>query len=238
MQFTFDSQNPTELRAVEAAVAVLVSGLATPERLILEDVVAKMKDLPGAVVSDDGLTVTGSGTVETIRFDTLDAVASINPTHENCEGVDFPELAESLQAALEVDSAGQPWDAELHSSTRSKLQDGTWRKLRTAAQKAAATKAFDGLVAAPVPPIPPAASNGELPDLEPTRQALNTIAPPAPPATDVVTMNQIWALISGNKATLNDVLAAAQRMGFADLGAVAQTATAEQRAALLKELTV
>ncbi|WP_288076024.1 hypothetical protein [Pseudomonas sp.] len=63
--------------------------------------------------------------------------------------------------------------------------------------------------------------------------------PPAPPAPtgEVITMNEIWALITNGKSTLDKVLTAAQAMGFTDLGAVAQTATAEQRAALFGALT-
>lgn len=127
----------------------------------------------------------------------------------------------------DLDSAGQPWDPEQHSSTRSKLQDGTWKKKRgqKAPEPDTAPRGTDsigaepisGAAAYPATPVPP--------------------TPPAPPAAEVVTMNQIWGLITNKTHTLDQVLAAAQAMGFADLGAVAQTATAEQRGGLLAKLT-
>lgn len=53
------------------------------------------------------------------------------------------------QPAEELDSAGQPWNAELHASTKSKNGDGTWKKRRGAAQT-------DMPAAPAVPPVPPA----------------------------------------------------------------------------------
>lgn len=115
---------------------------------------------------------------------------------------------EVATASIEVDSTGAEWDPELHASTKAKNQDGTWKKRRGAG------KAEDA-------PEPPA-----LPPL-----------PPTDPAATLVTMNDIYALITNGKAVLNDVIAAAQAMGFADVGAFSRDATPEQRAQLLRELT-
>lgn len=130
-----------------------------------------------------------------------------------------------IVSGVEVDSAGQPWDPEQHSSTRSKLQDGTWKKKRGAAKATERVEEDPDMQAMheeimrsdPPAPVPP--------------------TPPAPPAAEVVTMNQIWALIPAGKSDLDKVKAAAQAMGFADLGVLAQQATNEQRAALLAKLT-
>lgn len=126
------------------------------------------------------------------------------------EANDIKAAFADVQAAPETDSAGAEWNPELHASTKAKNQDGTWKKRRGAG------KAED----APEPPATPS-----LPPL-----------PPAPPST-LVTMNDIYALISGGKCVLNDVIAAAQAMGFADVGAFSRDATPEQRAQLLAQLT-
>ncbi len=39
-----------------------------------------------------------------------------------------PQEQVQTQPNVELDSAGQPWSADLHSSGKTKLQDGTWRK--------------------------------------------------------------------------------------------------------------
>ena len=50
-------------------------------------------------------------------------------------------------SAVEVDSAGEPWDPKLHSAGKTKLDDGTWRRRRNSKPKAEDK---------PVPPPPPA----------------------------------------------------------------------------------
>lgn len=50
-------------------------------------------------------------------------------------------------SAVEVDSAGEPWDPKLHSAGKTKLEDGTWRRRRNSKPKAEVK---------PVPPPPPA----------------------------------------------------------------------------------
>ena len=123
-----------------------------------------------------------------------------------------PPSADEILADFDVGSTGAEWNPELHASTKAKNQDGTWKKRRGAG------KAEDA-------PEPPAATPG-LPPL-----------PPAPPAAPLVTMNDIYALITNNKCVLNDVIAAAQAMGFADVGAFSRDATPEQRTQLLAQLT-
>ena len=124
-----------------------------------------------------------------------------------------------ITPAVEMDSAGAEWNPELHASTKAKNQDGTWKKRRGAGQNVAeiVEKQEQQLGIAQTPSLPP--------------------LPPAPPAAPLVTMNDIYALVANGKALLNDVIAAAQAMGFADVGAFSRDATPEQRAQLLDQLT-
>ena len=123
------------------------------------------------------------------------------------------------EQAEDLDSAGQPWSAELHSSSRAKIADGTWKKRRGAAVAPPATgfvardDAGEPVPAPAAPPVPPA------------------------PTAPLVTMNDIYALVTSGKRTINDVIALAQEVGFADVGAFSRDATPEQRAQLLAQLT-
>ena len=142
------------------------------------------------------------------------------------EVTDAPAVAQSLvepTPAVEMDSAGAEWNPELHASTKAKNQDGTWKKRRGSAQQQVGTDSKQEVeeMLAEEHSAPPA-----LPPL-----------PPTPPAAPLVTMNDIYALISGGKCVLNDVIAAAQAMGFSDVGAFSRDATPEQRAQLLAQLT-
>ena len=104
------------------------------------------------------------------------------------------------QPAEELDSAGQPWNAELHASTKSKNADGTWKKRRGSA--AAETSLPPG---GQVPP--------SVPDAPPP------LPPAAPTATAEPIMPKIFALITSQIVTINQAVEAAQAEGFADLGA-------------------
>ena len=141
----------------------------------------------------------------------------LQPLSDTCETLE--EAAAEFRAeraAIELDSAGQPWNAELHASTKSKNADGTWKKRRGAAQVAEAAAAWDaGIPRAPVaaPPLPPA-------------------APTAEPI-----MPKIFALITSQICTINDAVAAAQAEGFADLGANGLGgAPVEKQLAVLRKL--
>ena len=100
----------------------------------------------------------------------------------------------------ELDSAGQPWNAELHSSSRAKVADGTWKKRRGAAQAATETIAQDDAATlVPMQSAPP--------------------VPPAPTDSAEPIMPKIFALITSQIVTINQAVEAAQAEGFADLGA-------------------
>lgn len=161
-----------------------------------------------------GGSVTGTGTIETPPQN----IPKLEPT-----------------PAVEMDSTGAEWNSELHASTKAKNQDGTWKKRRGAgkADEPTPVQLPEGYgqvshVPVAIEDATPAQVAAALPPLPPT--------PPAP-AAPLVTMNDIYALITNGKAVLNDVIAAAQAMGFADVGAFSRDATPEQRAQLLAQLT-
>ncbi len=74
---------------------------------------------------------------------------------------------------IDVDAAGMPWDGRIHSSSKAKVADGTWRQKRNLdpallSSVTAELKQTMGLGVAVAPPPPPFAAS---------------VAPPAPPAS-------------------------------------------------------
>jgi hypothetical protein len=55
-----------------------------------------------------------------------------DPNNNSLDNLDVVRNATAapIPASAELDSAGLPWDKRIHSSGRTKLQDGTWRKLK------------------------------------------------------------------------------------------------------------
>lgn len=247
LNITITEQTPNNmLRAIRAACNELL-GETTPERQILNEVVLNLKndeqaahhmteanrlnvaansELDQAAASlsahnaeRETLGTAFDKTVETVGAQTVaesllsEPAASGAATAAVLSGLASTALA-PIPTIPETDSTGAEWNPELHASTKTKNTDGTWKKRRGAG------KAED----APEPPAP-------TPGLPPL--------PPAPtaPAAPLVTMNDIYALIPAGKCVLNDVISAAQAMGFADVGAFSRDATPEQRAQLLAQLT-
>ena len=94
-----------------------------------------------------------------------------------------------LDGQHEVDSAGQKWNPEIHSSTKSKTQDGLWRRRKS--------------TATPVVPMPPAAPTvvTEVP-LPPVAPAPVVPMPmPMPPATVASVVDATMRLIMTGKKT-------------------------------------
>lgn len=98
------------------------------------------------------------------------SITIIEPVEDNRQ--DRVPAVHTDEPAEETDSAGQPWSAELHASTKSKNADGTWKKRRGAAVPDAP----------PVPPLPPAAPMATAEPLMPKIFALIT--------SQIVTINQ------------------------------------------------
>lgn len=135
-------------------------------------------------------------------------ITIIEPIEDNRQ--DRVPAVHTDEPAEELDSAGQPWNAELHSSSRAKVADGTWKKRRGAAQ-----------AEPPAVPEAPAA------------------APPLPPAAPTAEpiMPKIFALITSQIVTINQAVEAAQAEGYADLGANGLGgAPVEKQMAVLRKL--
>ena len=100
-----------------------------------------------------------------------------------------------LDGQHEVDSAGQKWNPEIHSSTKSKTQDGLWRRRKS--------------TATPVVPMPPAAPTvvAEVP-LPPVAPAPAIPMPmPMPPATVASVVDATMRLIMSGKKTPQELQA-------------------------------
>lgn len=105
------------------------------------------------------------------------------------EAVPVPVPEAVLGGQHEVDSAGQKWNPEIHSSTKSKTQDGLWRRRKS--------------TATPVVPMPPAAPAvvAEVP-LPPVAPAPAIPMPmPMPPATVASVVDATMRLIMSGKKT-------------------------------------
>lgn len=87
----------------------------------------------------------------------------------------------------EVDAAGVPWDERIHTSTKSTLKDGTWRrksKIDDAFYDEVLAEITGAEQAAPVdaPPAPPAPPSGETEEI--ATDTPDAPAPPAPPSSE------------------------------------------------------
>lgn len=239
MKFEFDSNNATELRAVKAAVAVMIDRLNAPPTAAEWAAAVEVPALhPDNFKSPLVATVTEAQ--QKLEDEQPDLTGAVMPVAI----VDIPGEADMkaapdaiIQNGVEVDSAGQPWNAELHSSSRAKLQDGTWKKKRgvkTIEMLAQETGLTPETVAERLAaPLPPATSNGDfkpeqlpVPPVPPAPPVPVPAAPAAPAPTSAE--GKIWALISGGVVTVNQALEAARAAGLADLGALRQADEAKK----------
>lgn len=116
----------------------------------------------------------------------------------------------SLAIDADTDSAGQKWDAAIHSETRSKVADGTWRKRRTAKGVVSTPALLDASIeSVPVVPMPPAPEPDFVAPAVPPPPA--AIVPPPP----FVTANTFQHLM-----TVVTQLMAAQRINSKVIGDV------------------
>lgn len=86
---------------------------------------------------------------------------------------------------VELDSAGMPWDGRIHSDTKSKIGDGTWRTRRGAdpAVVAAVTAELKAAMGAPAAPSAPAALvASSAPSVPVPPPFVASVAPSVPPA--------------------------------------------------------
>lgn len=90
--------------------------------------------------------------------------------------------AGSTPAGAELDSAGSPWDARIHSSGKSKLQDGTWKLKKgvDAALVQQVTAQNKAILASPLPGNQPPAATQPLNRELPSSAALGSQSPATP----------------------------------------------------------
>lgn len=110
-------------------------------------------------------------------------------------------------AGVELDSAGQPWNELLHSSSREKIKDGTWRKRRNSGNGAASDDVLPLVtppaVAAVAPPPPP-----PLPAVE-TASAAKVYPTSVPTLMPLVT-----AATTSGRVTMVQIAEACQSLGI------------------------
>ena len=142
-----------------------------------------------------------------------------------------PEQIAAAEAALvETDSAGQPWSAELHSSSRAKIADGTWKKRRGTLGRAIDDRGGVENVKVVVENSAGVFNAGF------TMPAAPPVLPVPTPTAEPI-MPKIFALITSQLVTINDAVAAAQAEGYADLGANGLGgAPVEKQLAVLRKL--
>jgi hypothetical protein len=95
--------------------------------------------------------------------------------------------APTSPAAIELDKAGLPWDQRIHSSTKAKVKDGTWRQKRDldpALKKQVEAELIGALKApaAAAPPVAPVAPVVPAPPVAP--ETVAAALPPAAPPTE------------------------------------------------------
>lgn len=89
--------------------------------------------------------------------------------------------APTAAPAVERDSAGMPWDARIHASSKSKIADGTWRSKRNVDDALRATVEAE-LKGAAAPAAPAAPATPAAPAVPPPPAAATPPAAPAAPA--------------------------------------------------------
>lgn len=86
-----------------------------------------------------------------------DVVKSASATMAASQAKEHDGGYEPFQVAaddIELDSAGMPWDARIHASTKTKVKDGTWKKMRGVDEDLVAEVEAE-LAAAPEPEVEP-----------------------------------------------------------------------------------
>jgi hypothetical protein len=168
------------------------------------------------------------------------SIANANPlptAPEEAKGITFPvapivpsppaltdvttEFAALLNPAsgVELDKSGMPWDARIHSESKSKLADGSWRKKRglDPAVLAVIEAELKQVMSAPVAPAPVAPAPVAPAPVAPAPVAPAPVAPapapaPAPvaPSVDpkanfIALIGRASAAIHGNKITQAEI---------------------------------
>lgn len=131
----------------------------------------------------------------------------------------LPEVP-SLAVDEDTDTAGVKWDATLHSESRSKTADGTWRKRRTAKNVVVTNVGDTPVVLADVSTLPTELL-GTLPAMIPPPPPVALVIPPPPPTAVVTTfrelMEQMTIHMASRKVTSKDINAICHEHGIESL---------------------
>lgn len=132
----------------------------------------------------------------------------------------LPEVP-SLAVDEDTDTAGVKWDATLHSESRSKCADGTWRKRRTAKNVVVTNVGDTPVVLADVSTLPTELL-GTLPAMIPPPPPVAAVPEvPSPPFVPVTTfrelMEQMTIHMASRKVTSKDINAICHEHGIESL---------------------
>jgi hypothetical protein len=141
-------------------------------------------------------------------------------------GAFVPLTADAPEPSDDIDSAGVVWNPDLHSRTKSKNADGTWRAKRGVAKDAPTVPEAEP-IPAPWPFTPPAGIVAPAPAIAvppvPVAPPAPPVAdvPPAPPAPNIVSfpalMQKISPAVASGKVTQEQVVAIVTRLGVPSL---------------------
>lgn len=140
-----------------------------------------------------------------------------------------PSTAAGPSTGVELDKTGLPWDPRIHTGTKAKNADGTWRQRRSLNDDAllkrveAELRATMALPAAPVPPAPPVPPAAPVvpPTAAATEQYLAGPPTPPAPATFGEFITQASNLVAGGKLTSEALTLKLQGLGLPSVMALA-----------------
>jgi hypothetical protein len=127
-----------------------------------------------------------------------------------------------------LDSAGLPWDKRIHSSSKAKVADGTWRKLRGVDEALVVTVEAELRAVQAIPVAPSLPSFSERIDsfianyTAAVEHMLPTPLPPVPqaPVTFADLMKHITPMLVSGKLPQGKVMAIAAEFGLPHLAAL------------------
>jgi len=162
---------------------------------------------PSSVGADPSLTAQ-EVTTETTSTQPLTAPPPPVPNNDSQGSIAAPQS----QNPAEVDKKGMRWDARIHSSSKAKIADGTWKYRRGVTDEE--IKRVEGELTGTIAPPPP-----------PPAQPGPSIAQLVDPAVDPVALRQQFAQLmlkvakskGEGKLTAEEVTAALQPYGVASL---------------------
>lgn len=125
----------------------------------------------------------------------------------------------------ELDAAGLPWDARIHSESRARIADNTWRRKRGVDQTVVDSVTAELRAAYPAPTGQPAPAStppvAETPAAEPPTippaGALGYVPPPPPPAPPARGVTDLAAAVARGNIKLDDLNAACLSNGCANV---------------------